>query len=365
MTARQLAPAPIRPPAAVAAAEAIVRIDALGKRYPARPGWRALLRHPVRRELVTVLDAVSFEVRPGEFFGLLGPNGAGKTTLFKVLSTLVVPDSGRAWIAGHEISRDPGAVRRLLTPVVPEERSLNWRLTASQNMAVYAALHGLRGAEGRRRTAELLEVVELDAAGEKLVAEFSSGMRQRLLLARALLARPRVLLLDEPTRSLDPISARRFRQFLREEIVGRQDCTVLLATHNAEEAFELCDRVGVLHRGRLLATGAPDELARRFTEDRYRLLVRGAAAGLLSELQAREAVRVVAVHDIDEAGWTPVDLCIAGGPDGAARMLTELTIHGADVALLERVRFALADLIERIVNDDERIVNDDSARVSP
>jgi ABC-2 type transport system ATP-binding protein len=349
MITGQLAPATVRAPGELPTAEPMVRIEALEKRFPVRTGWRALLRRPLHRELVTVLDAVSLEIQPGEFFGLLGPNGAGKSTLFRILSTLVVPDGGQAWIAGHEIRRQPAAVRRLLTPVVPEERSLNWRLSAHQNMTVYAALHGVHGAEADRRIQELLAVVDLSDTGAKMVAEFSSGMRQRLLLARALLARPRVLLLDEPTRSLDPISARQFRRFLREEIVGRQGCTVLLATHNAEEALDLCTRVGVLNRGRLLATGAPDQLARRYAEDRYQLRLRGTADHALDDLGKRGSVRHVQRLDIDSDGWTVVEVGIPGGAQEAAAVLAVLTAGGADVALFERVRFSLADLIENIV----------------
>jgi ABC-2 type transport system ATP-binding protein len=347
MSPTQVAAAPAALRAGVS--EPIVRIERLEKRFPRRTGWRAVLRHPRRREWVTVLDSVSCDVREGEFFGLLGPNGAGKTTLFKTLSTLITPDGGRAWIAGHEIGRDPGGVRGVLTPVVPEERSLHWRLTARQNLIVFAALHGLPRAEAARRIEELLAAVGLDDTGAKLVAEFSSGMRQRLLLARALLARPRVLLLDEPTRSLDPISARGFRAFLRQEIVGRQGCTVLLATHNAEEALELCDRVGVLDRGRLLAVGAPGDLARRLGEDRYRMLLRPLPRELLRALEHGRLVSDVTEHGADADGWTTLELRIAGGADGAADALAALNAAGAGVALLERIRFTLADLIEGIV----------------
>src|SRR5690606_25256479 len=131
--------------------------------------------------------------------------------------------------------------------------------------------HGLRGREAEARVGELLRVVALADTGEKMVGSFSSGMKQRLLIARALLSRPRILLLDEPTRSLDPLSARDFRAFLREEIAGQQGCSVILATHSAEEALNLCDRLAVLRKGELLAIGPAEELARRYGEERYRL----------------------------------------------------------------------------------------------
>src|SRR5690606_12283158 len=192
-----------------------------------RRTWRQMLRQPFgRSERATVVDNVSFEVQKGEFFGLLGANGAGKTTLFRILAARLLPDTGTATVAGTDVVKDPARTRALLTPVVTDERSLHWRLSARENLELFAALFGLRGAAADARIDQLLASVELDDAGDKMVGTFSSGMKQRLLIARALLGQPRVLLLDEPTRSLDPISARRFRRFLREEITGRQGCTV-------------------------------------------------------------------------------------------------------------------------------------------
>jgi ABC-2 type transport system ATP-binding protein len=174
-------------------------------------------------------------------------------------------------------------------------------------------------------------------------------MKQRLMIARALLSRPRVLLLDEPTRSLDPISARAFRQFLREEIAGRQGCTVLLATHNTEEALHLCNRVGVLNRGRLLAVGAPDELGRELADDRYQLWTRQPLHPAIAALVERGVASDPSVRDADEEGWSRVELRISGGLDRAAEALDLLTCAGVRVARFEPVRLSLADLIERTV----------------
>ncbi len=350
MTTGQLSPAAEAPRDGMPPPDMVVTLDGLTKSFPRRTGWRELLRHPLARETVVAVDGVSLEVRRGEFFGLLGPNGAGKTTLFKILSTLITPDAGEAWVAGYEVGRQPAGVRAQLAPVVPEERSLNWRLTARQNLDLFGALHGLGKRERARRISELLQVVGLEGTGAKLVAEFSSGMRQRLLLARALIPRPRVLLLDEPTRSLDPLSARTLRSFLRTEVVGQQGCTVLLATHNAEEAFDLCDRVGVLHKGRLLATGGADELARRYARDRYRLVVRGPFGPALGELEAGGAVQEVAIPPGDSDGWVAVEAVIPGGATRAAAVLAFLARAGIEVASFEPIRVTLADLIERIVH---------------
>jgi ABC-2 type transport system ATP-binding protein len=303
----------------------------------------------LRRELTPSLQGVTLQVYEGEFFGLLGPNGAGKTTLFKILSTLVLPDEGSATVWGHDVVREDVAVRGLLTPVLTNERSLNWRLAARENLELFAVLHGLRGGEQRARVDEVLRAVDLTDTGRKPVGKFSSGMKQRLMIARALLSRPRVLLLDEPTRSLDPISARAFRQFLREEIAGRQGCTVLLATHNTEEALNLCNRVGVLNRGRLLAVGAPEQLGRQLADERYLLWTRQPRHPAFAALGERGLADDVVVHDAEEDGWSRVELRIAGGMDRAAEVLDLLTCAGLSVARFEPVRLSLADLIERTV----------------
>jgi ABC-2 type transport system ATP-binding protein len=218
-----------------------------------------------------------------------------------------------------------------------------------ENLLVDAGLYGLSRGEARQRIDEVLTIVELTDTGEKMVGSFSSGMRQRLLIARALLSRPPVLLLDEPTRSLDPVSAKAFRTFLRKEIAGRQGCAVLLATHSSEEAMDLCDRVGVLHLGRLLAVGTAAELKRRFGDERYavwttepdhlafaRLVTDGIATG------------IEAVPEPD--GWTAVRLVIPGGRERAAGVLEALSGAGVRIAGFERIDLSLGDLIERIVH---------------
>jgi ABC-2 type transport system ATP-binding protein len=326
-----------------------VHIAGLSKRFPERRTWRQLLRHPRRVRYVPVLRDVTIDVAEGEFFGLLGPNGAGKTTLFKTLATLVLPDAGCATVAGYDIVRDAPAVRRVLAPVIADERSLYWRLTARANLELFAALQGLRGPLARERVDELLGVVSLAETAEKMVGQFSSGMKQRLLIARALLPRPKVLLLDEPTRSLDPLSARSLRRFLREELSGRQGCTILLATHNTEEALELCDRVAVLDRGRLLAAGATDALAAEIGDERYRIWTRDPDHPSWRALAEQGAIGQVRLVGADAGGWVRLEMEIPGGLERAAHVTAFLAYQGVAVARFERIALSLADLIERIV----------------
>jgi len=343
----------------VTAPAPVVQVEELIKRFPTRLPLRERIRRPFHREWFEALDGVSIEVRTGELFGLLGPNGAGKTTLLKVLSTLVLPDEGTVTIDGHDVRHSPAAVREVLTPVIADERSLDWRLTAAQNLELYAALYRLPSAQRDARIATLLRRVGLVDAGDRLVGAFSSGMKQRLLIARALLSDPRVLILDEPTRSLDPVSARDLRDLIRTALVERDGCAVLLATHNAEEAFGLCDRLAVLHRGRVIARGTADELAHRAGRSRFRLVVPVAresdARAVLERLRRDETGRptdgawIRRAPDPEE-GWVALEVDLPGGADRSAAVLSALARTGIDVAELGRVPLPLAELIERLVD---------------
>jgi ABC-2 type transport system ATP-binding protein len=325
-----------------------VAIRELSKRFAARAGLADLLRFRPRT-FTTVVDRVTFDVSPGEIFGVLGPNGAGKTTLFKMLSTLVVPDAGTATVRGKDVRTEPAAVRRELAAVSSDERSLNWRLSARENLALFAALHRVPAAKTGESVSRALETVGLPSASRKLVGEFSSGMRQRLLIARALLARPGVLLLDEPTRALDPISAQAFRTFLREELVRRHACTIVLATHNADEALCFCDRVLVLNRGRVLAVGTARDLATRFGEERYRILTTEPDHEGFTRLENLGTIRRLPTRAPTIDGWQMVECAIPGGPANSASVLRALVESGASVSRLERVEPSLADLIGRII----------------
>jgi len=333
---------------------ALIHVEGLVKRFPVPRSWSAALRHPLHRSRVDVLRGVSLEVPRGGFFGLLGPNGAGKTTLFKILATLVQPEAGRVVVAGIDALRNPGDVRRVLTPVIADERSLNWRLTGRENLELYAALYGVPRAEMHASATKLLATIGLTEAADRRVGTYSSGMKQRLLIARALLSRPTVLLLDEPTRSLDPVSARDFRQFLREEIADRQGCTVLLATHDADEALELCDRLAVLHRGRLVAQGTARELARVAGEHRYRLAVPAGQEGAALQILAQQGLTTFAraVGD-DEAGWIVLTGEVPGGRAASASVTQRLVAGGVSVGEFAQVPLPLADLIERLLPPGE------------
>ncbi len=208
---------------------------------------------------VVAVDGLSLEVRPGEVFGLLGPNGAGKTTTIKMLITLLPPSGGRATVAGFDVASEPRQVRRSIG-YVPQLLSADGALTARENLETTGRLYHLPTADRRRRTDEALRFMGLEAAADRLVRTFSGGMIRRLEIAQAMLHRPPVLFLDEPTVGLDPIARRAVWAHVR-QLREEEGTTILLTTHYMDEAAELCQRVGIMHLGHLAALGTPESLA--------------------------------------------------------------------------------------------------------
>lgn len=203
------------------------------------------------------LDGISFGVRPGEIFGLLGPNGSGKTTLFRILTTLMVPTRGRALVAGFDPAKQPNQVRRQIG-VVAQAQSVDVKLTAAENLMHQGHLYGLSGAALKRRIAEMLDRVALSDRSNDLVETFSGGMQRRVELAKGLMHRPSVLLLDEPTTGLDP-GVRRDLWLYLETLREQEGVTVLVTTHLMEEA-ERCRRLAILSHGKVVGLGTPAEL---------------------------------------------------------------------------------------------------------
>lgn len=223
--------------------------------------WQRLRREPDRRTTFRAVNGIDLSVERGEIFGLLGPNGAGKTTTMKMLATLLVPTHGTITVLGIDAEKDPRKVRARLGAMLSGERSLYWKLTARENLEYYAALYHVPARETKERIERSLEAVKLSDRADDYVERYSTGMRQRLALARALLPDPQLVILDEPTVGLDPQSARDLRDRVRE--LKRQGRTVLLTTHYMEEADQLCDRVAIIDHGQIVALDTPAALKRR------------------------------------------------------------------------------------------------------
>lgn len=300
---------------------------------------------------VQALTDVSLDVREGEIFGLIGRNGAGKTTLTKIVATLVRPTTGEVCVRGFDSAEQDERVRAQVGLASAEERSFYWRLTAEQNLLFFARLYGMGTAEARRRIDELLSQFELEAMRKRRFGELSTGNKQRLAVARAMLARPPVLLLDEPTRSLDPVAAARMRQSIGALARADPPVSVLLTSHNLAEIEELCDRVAVISRGRIRAVDTAESLRSRHVQrETVRLLVAGVEAGRASDL-LKEVVDDLSVEAADDA--LAVTFTRETSDESLDRALRLLVAEGARVLSCATERATLLDVIERYESEEE------------
>jgi len=249
----------------------------------------------------TALDGVNLEVRKGEVLGLLGPNGAGKTTLIKILSTLVLPDSGSVTVYGVDAVKNPRASLKMLQAVMAGNTGFDVRLTGRQNLEFSADLYGMPSDVAKAKIDELIGFCHLQGYEDQMLQKFSTGMTRKLLVCRALLSNAPVLLFDEPTANLDPVSAAEFRQFIKNSLSKTEKKTIMLATHNLWEAEQICDRIALLKRGKVVMTGTPKEV-REMVGDAVNLslilgtTLNGSAEGLLEEVRGVDGVRMAEVE---------------------------------------------------------------------
>jgi len=237
-----------------------IEAKSLQKVFTTRQGfWRQK-----RKSTIAVQD-VSFQIEKGELFGLLGPNGAGKTTTVKMLTTILLPTQGSGTILGYDLVKDTREIRQHIGFTFGGARGLYGRLTAKDNLRYFAELYALEPSLAKTRINEMLEMVGLASRADDRVETFSSGMQQRLHLARALLHNPEVLFLDEPTVGIDPVGARELRQTVKE--LQQAGKTILLTTHYMAEAEELCDRIAIVNKGKIIAMDTPANLRRRISPE--------------------------------------------------------------------------------------------------
>ena len=228
--------------------------------------WQRMRGAPDLRTRFRAVDGIDLTVERGEIFGLLGPNGAGKTTTMRMMSTLLEPTAGTISMLGVDVAKEPRRVRANLGAMLSGERSLYWKLTGRENLEYFAALYHVPPKDTAARIAASLESVRLTDRADDYVEKFSTGMRQRLALARALLPDPPLILLDEPTVGLDPQARRAIWDLIRG--IRQHGKTVFLTTHLMEEAERLCDRVAIIDHGRIVDIGAPAELVQRHCPER-------------------------------------------------------------------------------------------------
>jgi ABC-2 type transport system ATP-binding protein len=288
---------------------------------------------------VTAVDRLSFSVQTGEIFGLLGPNGAGKTTTIRMLSALIGPTSGAAWVAGYEIGRQDNQVRRNVG-ILTESPGLYDQLSAERNLSFYGEMYEVGDIPGQ--VERFLRMLGLWDRRYEPVGTFSKGMRQKLAIARALLHEPKVLFLDEPTSGLDPQAARVIRQFiadLREE--GR---TIVMCTHNLEEADRLCDRIAVF-KSRLLALDTPTALRRKLFGRSVVFHLREVREAYAKVLDAFDFVKSVQTMD------NKIVVQLEDPENSNPQLIRALVDAGADLQFVGELRRRLEDVYLQLVNE--------------
>ena len=305
-----------------------ISIQNLSKTYPVPfTRLRTFFRRPAK-DAVEALREVSFDVHTGEIFGLIGRNGAGKTTLTKIVATLVQPTTGTVAVRGHDSVNHDERVRREIGLATAEERSFYWRLTSEQNLLFFARLHGLSDRFAKQRIKDLFAQLELEELATKRFGELSTGNKQRLAVARAMLASPPVLLLDEPTRSLDPLAAERLRDMIRSLAQQDPPVTILLTSHNLAEVETLCARVAIISRGRIRAIDTPRQL-RDVTSGSERVHI---------TISSGEKISFTRKHNDDSLDKT----------------IRKLLNDGERIIDVETERATLLDVLERYEAADER-----------
>ena len=292
-----------------------------------------------RYKTVQALDGVSFSVKEGEVFGLLGPNGAGKSTTVRVLTTLTRPDSGRALVAGEDVIRHPNRVRHTIG-YVAQDSGVDWEATGRENMHLQGRIHGMAGRPLHARVDELLELVGLGDAADRIARGYSGGMKRRLDIAIGLVHRPRVLFLDEPTTGLDPEA--RVAIWVEVERLARQEnLTILLTTHYLEEADRLAERVAIVSRGKIVVEGRPEDLKSGLRGESVSVELResnGSPAEAMQIVQALDGASNVSVEG------QVVRARVPNGAQAIPVILSTLESHGFPVLSVTTARPSLDDV---------------------
>lgn len=323
---------------------AVISIDRISKTFPiplAR--LKQFFRRPVKPP-VQALSEVSLDVYAGEIFGLIGRNGAGKTTLTKIIATLVQPTSGHVTVNGFDSVRDDGKVRAQVGLATAEERSFYWRLTVEQNLMFFARLYGLSDTLARQRIIELVEQFEIKELVSRRFGELSTGNKQRMAFARAMLSKPPVLLLDEPTRSLDPLAAARMRLLISRLAGGDPPVTILLTSHNLTEVEELCARIAIITQGRIRALGTPKDMrAEHRQSERAQLTVCGISTERARNLLGAKFDKL----EFEEQSQTLIiSFTRETGDDQLDRVVRLLHEEGGSIVSFESERATLLEVLE-------------------
>jgi ABC-2 type transport system ATP-binding protein len=312
-----------------------VEVEDLVKSYPAHRRARELIRYPFRQRQELVLDGLCLSLDAGESLAILGANGAGKTTLLKVIAGLILPTHGRVLVNGFDVRTSAGQAQAGVSYCFSEERSFYWRLTGRENLEFFAALVDLHGSQARKTMSRLGEKLGIGSYLDRPFSHYSAGVRQRFALARALIGSPRILLLDEPTRSIDPVEARNIWSMVREDLIEDQGVTVILVTHQTQEAIAVCDRVAFIEDGTIAAEMPASELKRTVSgQEAFTLTLQGLSARELPRLQCLEGIRELAYREHNDEQH--LDVWCDDGDLALSALIAAATSSGAHVRALTR-----------------------------
>ncbi|HIE31249.1 MAG TPA: ABC transporter ATP-binding protein [Methanosarcinales archaeon] len=321
----------------------------LTKRFARTKSFIDLL-HPLRRKEITAIDDVNIKIKKGELFGVLGPNGAGKTTLIKMLCTLILPTSGTASVNGYDIIEEEDDVRASIGLVTGEERSFYWRLSGRQNLEFFASLHGFSYSDAHRKVEELLGIVDMVDKADDRFHNYSTGMKQRMAIARGLLNDPDMLLMDEPTKSLDPDAARHLQEFIK-QLVKDQKKTVFLSTHHLDEAEHLCDRIVIIDRAKVRTCGSLSEIKKTGNEVIYILEVRRFSDEMLDRLSGLNGVIDVSMHARSDV--SSLEIRLSDGEIVLPQIIETIVEGGGRIQACKMDEISLDSVFARIVDGGE------------
>ena len=315
-----------------------IQIQNISKTYPTSfPRVKKFLRMQIS-DSVEALRDVSLEINEGEIFGLIGKNGAGKTTLTKIIATLVQPTEGTILVNGFDSVKDDVKVRAMIGLATAEERSFYWRLSSNKNLMFFARLYGMTDKVASKRIAEVFEQLGLEALGDRRFSDLSTGNKQKLAVARALLPKPPILLLDEPTRSLDPLAA----ADLRELISSLEGVSILLTSHNLSEIETLCERVAIISEGTIRAIDAPANLRNSVTQSqKVKISLNGMAEDSLVTLNNLKDFEVV-----QKDGSITLTFDRKSDDNLLGKAVSELSEKGAQILDIETEKPTLLDVLE-------------------
>ena len=308
------------------------------------------LRSPISRKWITALNDINLQINTGELLCLLGKNGAGKSTLIRTLCGLITPTCGKAFIFGNDIGAGQQAIKKYIGYIICDERSFYWRLSGRQNLNFFAALYKLPREKMHNRIDELLEFFDLQRDADRPFKSYSSGMKQKLAIARGMLHNPDILFLDEPIKSLDPTTSLKIQQFIKQTIVKEHGKTVFLTTHNLEEAQFLNDKIAIIENGKIEASGTLEKIAKSLhLNSYYEIKLKNRIEEIehkLLPIKYKIIKQTTAINPLTK-------LAVPCDESEIDTIINHITFNGGKILSCNKNKVTVADIYHSIVTEDQ------------